>query len=184
MERVIKPHDCRKNRKEQKVTAEAPYLFHDAGLPNAYLIGIKVFVCSRCERIAAEIPAVDELMNALARVLVQKTSPLTGKEVRFLRKRLGLKATELAAMLSVTPEQLSRWENEHNGMGGSIDRLIRLAYAFLSGDKKLKDLRIRVERQFQQWSTSIHGDAGGERIVAEYKPKAGEWIAEAESVAA
>ncbi len=35
----------------------------------------------------------------------------TGAEARFLRKNAGIKALDLAAMLGVTPETISHWEN-------------------------------------------------------------------------
>jgi transcriptional regulator with XRE-family HTH domain len=35
----------------------------------------------------------------------------TGAEARFLRKKAGLKAVDLAALLGVTPETVSHWEN-------------------------------------------------------------------------
>lgn len=36
----------------------------------------------------------------------------TGDSLRWLRKTLGMKAIELAEVLGVTPETLSRWEND------------------------------------------------------------------------
>ncbi len=176
-------HDCRKSSKELKATVEAPYHFVDSGLPNVFLVGIKYYVCSVCNSIRAEIPAVGELMNALARAVVQKTSPLSGVEVKFLRKRLGLKAVDLGQIMSVTPEQVSRWENDHNPPAGATDRLIRLAYSFMSGDIKLKGLVDKVKSEFQKWSTSIHDTGASERIVAQHTGKS-QWKAATEAVAA
>jgi len=41
----------------------------------------------------------------------------TAEAFRFMRKSLGLKATEVAELFDVTPETISRWENGH----GSVD---------------------------------------------------------------
>lgn len=177
-------HDCCDYMVEMRATPDAPYHFQDVGLPNVFLTGIRFYVCSGCKRIVkAEIPAVNELLDAIARAVVTKPSPLTGAEVRYLRKRLGIKASEFADIIDVSAEQLSRWENQHNGMGGATDRLIRIAYAFIKKDSKLKSLVQQVQEKFQQWSTSIHKSPTGERIHAEYKANR-KWIAEAEAIAA
>lgn len=185
MERIDQiTHDCRKHMQERKATQEAPYHFADSGLPNVFLAGIKYFVCEVCSRVVkVEIPAIEDLMNALARAVVLKVSPLTGKEVQFLRKRVGIKQTDFADIISASPEQLSRWENDHNGLSGTMDKFIRLAYTFISKDTKLKSLVNKVKEEFQKWSTSIHGNGTGERIIAEYNAKH-QWMAEAEPLAA
>lgn len=169
---------------ERKATQEAPYHFVDSGLPNVFLAGIKYFVCEVCSSIVkVEIPLIEDLMNALARAVVLKISPLTGQEVKFLRKRVGIKQTDFAEIISTGAEQLSRWENDHNEMSGAMDKFIRLAYTFISKDTKLKSLVIKVKEEFQKWSTSIHGNGVGERIVAEYNAKH-QWNAETERMAA
>jgi len=38
---------------------------------------------------------------------------LSGEAFRFMRKAAGLRAKELAELLDVTPETISRWEKEH-----------------------------------------------------------------------
>jgi DNA-binding transcriptional regulator YiaG len=177
-------HECRKHMQERKATQEAPYHFTDSGLSNVFLAGIKYFVCEVCSQIIkVEIPAVEDLMNALARAVVLKKSPLTGKEVQFLRKRVGIKQTDFAEIISASPEQLSRWENDHNELSGTLDKFIRLAYTFISKDSKLKSLATKVKEEFQKWSTSIHGNGKGERIIAEYNAQH-QWNAEAEPMAA
>ncbi len=183
---VTKTHECHHvDIVERKATVEAPYHFTDAGLPNVYLVGIRVFVCEVCnEIIKVEIPQIKGLLDAIARAVVEKTSPLTGLELRYLRKRLGIKASDFAAILDVVPEQLSRLENGHSEPRGATDRLVRIAYAFLSKDGKLKSLVKNVQQRFDKWSTSIHGDGTAtKRIIAQYRSNR-QWIAEAEPKAA
>lgn len=81
-------HSCMARRVEKLATVEQPFHFADSGLPNVYLVGIKYFVCD-CGSVVAEIPAVKQLMQLIARDIVESSSDLTGAEVRFLRKRLG-----------------------------------------------------------------------------------------------
>src|SRR5258708_1897130 len=140
---------------EKKATAESPYHFVNSGLPNVYLIGIKYKVCPVCGEQSADIPAIKQLMQVIARAIVDNEASLTGAEIRFLRKRLGKKSSELAKLVGVSVEQVSRWENDHNPPGGSADRLIRIYYAMLSGDRKLRD---KMNREIESWlSTLVDG---------------------------
>ena len=65
----------------------------------------------------------------IALTLVRKPSGLTGTELRFLRKHLGYSGIDLAERLDVTPEHLSRWENDAAPMSAMAERLIRLMVA-------------------------------------------------------
>lgn len=88
-------------------TQELSFLFMECGLPDVYLAGIRYRVCGACSKQSADIPALKDLMIKLARQLVEKDSPLTGQEIRFLRKRLGMRSSKFAKMIGVSPEQVS-----------------------------------------------------------------------------
>lgn len=133
---------------ERFATYEEPFHFVDSGLPNVYLIGIKYFVCEKCGEIVAEIPAIKQLMTVIARDLVESNSSLTSDEARFLRKRLGKKASDFAKELGITPDHLSRLENDRLTIPESLDKLIRLVYAVSADDPQL--LR-SVMRMVQSW---------------------------------
>lgn len=184
MERISEVHNCHAPLLEIRATTESPYHFTDAGLPNVYLSGIRYFICKACSKIVkVEIPRIDELMASIAVAIVSKTSPLKGVEVKFLRKRLAIKATDFAEMIAVTPEQLSRWENEHNAISGAMDRFIRIAYTFTSRDERLRAIMERVKHKFAEWTTSIHGEGVNERILAQRTRNQG-WVAQTELLAA
>ncbi len=149
-------HRCEDFLETRRATREAPYRFIDSGLPNVYLVGIRYFVCRECGKQAAEIPAAKELMRVIARAIVEKEASLSGREIRFLRKRLGKKATEFAQIVGVVPEQVSRWENEANPPERSADKLIRLYYCLLSGDKKLREkLAADMRKALEQWLAAV-----------------------------
>jgi len=178
------PNACAHRLVVRKATAAEPYHFTDVGLPDVYLTGIRYFVCQVCKQIVkVEIPALKGLLDAIARAIVMKESSLTGGQARYLRKRLGWKAVDFAGILRATPEQLSRWENGHNELSGATDRLIRLAYTFLSKDSKLKHVVQRVQEEFDRWSTSIRDQGENEVITAEYKANR-QWVAAAAPIAA
>lgn len=175
-------HICEKHLQEYEATAERPYQYVGSGLPNVYLVGVKYTVCSVCESQSAEIPALAELLKAIAQAIVEKTSSLNGAEVRFLRKNLERKSMDFASLIGVEPQTLSRMEgtNEALPVERGRDRLIRLVYRVLSGDAKLKDAPAdRIER----WLTSIQGTGDGERIVATWL-RNHQWRVEREQLAA
>jgi DNA-binding transcriptional regulator YiaG len=184
MERTLNQHNCQQSLVERIATTESPYHFDDCGLPNVYLNGMKYYICALCRKIVKiEIPALKELMDAIAVAVIEKPAPLTGKQIQFLRKRLAIRAVDFAHILSVSPEQLSRWENGRNAFDGAVDRLVRIAYTFTSRDERLRGVMEKVKHQFLQWATSIHGSGANERIVAERVANR-QWRAEAELVAA
>jgi putative zinc finger/helix-turn-helix YgiT family protein len=140
---------------ERVATPEARYHFVDSGLPNVYLSGIKYRVCRSCGKQSADIPLVKQLMGTIARSIVQSEAPLTGAEIRFLRKRLGLKAMEFARVIGVSDEQESRWENGHNQPEQSADKLIRIFYCLLSGDRTL---RHKIDEDIASWLSALPGE--------------------------
>ncbi len=125
-------------RKECLATAESPFHFVDSGLDNVYLIGIKYFMDDQGNKIA-EIPAIKQLMQLIAQDVVLSQRDLTGKEIRFLRKRLGKKGIEYATYLGITPETLSRIENEKQTVSLQLQKLARLAYCVFSADPNLAE---------------------------------------------
>lgn len=123
----------------------------DSGLPNVFLIGIR-FVTCECGRVIADIPAIKQLHQLIARDLVHKAEALTGDEIRFLRKRLGKKSIEFAREIGVDPATMSRIENGRQSAGEPTDKLIRLRYAIsASDDVLLHDLAQDVDRLLREW---------------------------------
>jgi putative transcriptional regulator len=132
-------HECNSSsRQEFLATDEHPYHFVECGLPNIHLVGVRYFRCE-CGEKYVEIPALKQLLSLIARHTVTKEQALTGAEIRFLRKRLGQKATDFAASIKLQPETLSRIENEKQQVGAKTDFYIRIYYAFSSKDPVLLD---------------------------------------------
>jgi putative zinc finger/helix-turn-helix YgiT family protein len=71
---------------------------------------LPAITCSDCGAVYYDGPGLErfELMIACALADMGEHS---GEALKFMRKALGIKGTELAAMLDVTPESISRWEN-------------------------------------------------------------------------
>lgn len=106
------------------------YKYEEAGLKNVILRGINVNECPKCGEELPELPNINGLHRALASKLIRKQSPLTGEEIKFLRKSMDMKGSDLALDLGVHPVTVSRWENNAEVVGPQSDRLIRAFYLF------------------------------------------------------
>jgi transcriptional regulator with XRE-family HTH domain len=154
-------------RKEYFATEESPFHFVDSGLDNVYLIGIKYFVDANGHKIA-EIPALQQLMQLIARDIVLSPRDLMGNEVRFLRKRLGKKATEYCSFLGVEPETLSRIENDKQQLSAQGQKLARLSYCVFSADLHLIECARSI---FQSIIEEINTTQKRKRIVLKMDEK-------------
>lgn len=123
---------------EYLATDEKPFHFVDSGLENVFLVGIRYFK-DEDGTTTAEIPAAKQLMRLLARNLLFSSGTLTGKEIRFLRKRLGMKAGDFAKVLGLEAETLSRIENEKQSLSEQVDKLTRMSYLLLCHDPALAE---------------------------------------------
>lgn len=102
--------------------------FLESGLDNVFLANVEKLVCNKCGEEIVFIPSSTQLMQCIAEYIITSPSPLTGAEIRFLRKNLHLKVAELAKLLGVDRVTVSRWENGHLRPTSPADRLIRVVY--------------------------------------------------------
>lgn len=115
------------------------YHYVDCGLPNVHLVN------GYHEKDTPFGPAVaidnlEGLHKAIGQRIVASSNPLTGPEVRFLRKELNMTQKDLAVLLGVNEQSVANWEKL-----GSIqppeDRLLRALYAeHVSGNAKVREL--------------------------------------------
>lgn len=95
-------------------------------LPGVVLVNVEVFQCPSCGERQTAIPQIEALDRFLVSIIVKKRQRLSGNEIRFLRKFLGLSSVDLAERMGTQPETVSRWENGSQTMGTQTDRLLRL----------------------------------------------------------
>ena len=126
------------------------YNYVECGLDGVMLSDMEVCHCSCGEEIVS-IPAVPDLHKLLGRLLIEKKSPLSSKEIRFLRKNMGVRAVKLARIIGVNKSTLSRWESPKNPQkpSPSHDRLIRMIYSNLVGID-LESTKSLIEDKFSQ----------------------------------
>jgi len=108
------------------VVEHGPHRYLECGLDYVFLLDVESRHCPACATREVALPRVQELHRVIARAVAKKEGRLTGQEVRFLRKHLGYSGTKFADMLGLTPETISRWENDHGQINTASDRFLRL----------------------------------------------------------
>jgi DNA-binding transcriptional regulator YiaG len=81
------------------------------------------------------VPDVAGLEAAMAVARVMDDFKLSGKDFKFLRKAIGMKANGLAEFLGIQPETLSRWENGREPIATNAERVMRLRTFHALNDK-------------------------------------------------
>lgn len=127
----------------------------DDSLPGVMLCGIEVSTCPSCGEEEIAIPNIEGLHRELARLLAGKPSRLTGREVRFLRKVMGWSGRSFALLIGVTPETVSRWENDKEPIGPVAERLLRVLVT-----QKVQP--ITDYDAFEAWITRLAEQSGAE----------------------
>ena len=87
---------------------------------------------------------IDINLNALQRFvfngLIHKPYPFTGKEIRFMRKFLGMTTTELGKSLGVTHVTILKWEKSQNPIAHSLEPYMRMVFFERFKDTELTQL--------------------------------------------
>jgi len=117
------------------------YRYTESGLTNVWLTnGYTIRKTKYGEGVS--IHDMDGLHRALARALSNKPR-LTGTEVRFLRKEMGLSQRGLGELLGVTEQAVSLWERKGQ-LPKTADRLLRLIY--VEHDRGNAPIRTTIQR--------------------------------------
>ncbi|MBP9708911.1 MAG: helix-turn-helix domain-containing protein [Oligoflexales bacterium] len=99
-----------------------PYHYTECGLKNIWLEG--VYLDKEGDLV---IPHLINLHEEIAKGLALQKKRLSGGEIRFLRTHIGLSGTDLARkVVKVSPETVSRWENNKQTMDASTELLLRM----------------------------------------------------------
>lgn len=138
--------NCKIEMKKKTATNDAPYRYALSGLKNVFLVGIEIEVCERCSDVSPTIPRIGELHDVIAKDLIKKPKPLTGNELRFLRKHADLPANKFSALLLMSPEHLSRIENSATqSLGPQADKLARAIITIRrDGGNETKEILLRT----------------------------------------
>jgi DNA-binding transcriptional regulator YiaG len=145
--------DCGDHAIMKKATAAHPFHFLSSGLPNVYLTGMDYEECTRCHRITGIFPHVQDLLDTLKQLVLRKASPLTGDEIKYLRKSIGKSSGDFASWIGVTRDQISRWEHNRNSPEPPTDRAIRFLVADHYNGKQIAAI---AEFNYEEKSAGIY----------------------------
>lgn len=69
---------------------------------------------------------MNKLQLAVLKLLIFKPTPLTGEQLRFIRKYLRMSTTDFAKKFGVTHPTIIKWEKNQNSINPATDFYIRL----------------------------------------------------------
>jgi len=130
-------HECTNCGEGEKVTSERRnYRYTESGLSNVILQGVEVADCSNCGNSDLSIPRMAKIHREIAKALAKSPARLTGEQLRFLRKHLGLSGEKLGSYLHTDRTKISKWERGEDPIGPATDRLVRLLAAALDSEMR------------------------------------------------
>lgn len=142
---------CNIEMATRSATRTDPYAYTLVGLPNVRLVGITVHYCEDCGIEIAQIPQIQELHRVIAELVERKKAPLSGAEIRYLRKQAGFSAKHFAELVGVTASTLSRVEADKQPFGPTADRFVRLVSSVVArdGEAARKVLEVVADHQLK-----------------------------------
>ncbi|MRI57715.1 hypothetical protein D8770_28020 [Methylobacterium sp. DB1607] len=115
---------------------------------------------------------MDGLLRAVVLQRVLHERKLSGPDIRFLRKCLGIKAKDLAQKIAVTAEHLSRCENKAVPISPASEKLLRLfmfktaiKLAGYKSDEKKRKLEQALDDLFELVDPVAVHDVGDELVL-------------------
>jgi len=108
--------------------------------------------------ISYKIPDLDGLLRSIVITRILHHRKLSGADIKFVRKVLGLKQKELASKIEITAEHLSRCETGPLVMSPSSEKLLRIfsfKTAFRLHNKKSCDAKAKLEDALDQLFDAI-----------------------------
>lgn len=114
---------CNDGILERSVKAE--HIEDLGGVVVKILNAVLVRHCGSCGDEMTAIPDIQGLGRATAIARALCPVRLAGREVKFIRRAMDMTQKEFAAAMDLSPEHVSRWENDHAGIGSSSEKLLR-----------------------------------------------------------
>lgn len=110
---------------------------YPTGMKNTTVVLIKSVTSTNCSKCGEQfiVPDLDGLNIAIAVARTKLPAKLMGEEIRFIRKAMEMSAKDIADLLEVSAETISRWENDKLPMSISNEKLFRLVACFALSDR-------------------------------------------------
>lgn len=130
----------------------------DLGAPFKVLLNDAVqvtFDAATGEQLSYEIPDLDGLLRAVVIERLLTNRKLSGKDVRFVRKVLGLTQRELSEKIDIVPEHLSRIETGTHPLTPGSEKLLRLYALGAAVRVHNADVDPKLKVQFEEVSQRV-----------------------------
>jgi transcriptional regulator with XRE-family HTH domain len=114
------------NCKEEMGKTIGQFQYRECGLDSVWLEDWELYSCPKCPLRMPILPGRELMKQAITRELVQRHERMSGDEIVYLRKALGLKAADLAETLGFNRVTISRWENDHERIDAFADFKLRM----------------------------------------------------------
>ena len=112
---------CGSNMKEARGKLRMPVNGEEITVPNSPHLK-----CPKCREVVLRLDHARRLGQDAVAIYRKKHELLAAHEIRALRERLGLTQGELARLLHLGANTISRWESGRNVQTASMDLLVRL----------------------------------------------------------
>ncbi len=113
--------DCGATMRERRGLLRLPVNGEDVAAP-----GVRHLRCPRCREVVLRMDQARELRERAFEVYRRKYGLLAAGEIRAIRERHGLTQAQLARLLRLGANTLSRWEAGRNVQTAAMDVLLRL----------------------------------------------------------
>jgi len=146
-----------------------PEYHADIGAPFQVILidAVRQKISPSGEILETYIPNMSGLLKevAVARALIPRK--FSAEEIRFVRKAVNLKSSELAALLGVSSEHLSRCENRERVLSAPAEKLLRVI--ILKKRFNLSELEKWAERYLADNAPDAEGVAKLREVMIEYR---------------
>ena len=122
---VVLPDDACPNCGTQMKKTKGKKSFPING-ENIFVPDIAYLKCSKCGEILINIQEIRRLREGALEIYRKKYGLLPGEEIRRLRERFGITQGQLAKLLKLGVNTISRWESGRNVQTAAMDILLRL----------------------------------------------------------
>lgn len=106
---------------ERRLAMKAPVNGEDVSVPSALHLR-----CLRCDEVVLRFSDARRLQEDAIALYRKKHGLLSADEIRTIRERFGLTQSELARLLHLGANTISRWESGRNVQTEAMEMLLRL----------------------------------------------------------
>ena len=111
-----------------EVIKDRSYHYKESGLDYVWLIGILQYKCKKCGEHYVEIPRINDLHLLIGKNIVCKKELLSGQEVRFLRKEIGMRAKKWLMHFRLLQKHIHDGRMINRKSDACHDKALRMVY--------------------------------------------------------